>query len=118
MSSYKPKRISAYSKDLRWCMVYQQLGMGFTFKAIASSLGVDSSTVHRTVEILLSTGTVEEKKYDASNLNRKLTDDVKFFIMHVALDSPGIMLHEIQRKSMMPSAWMCQKVLFARLYIA
>ena len=44
----------------------------------------------------LSTGNVEKKKYDPNNLPRKLTDEVQFFIMHLVLDQPGIMLAEIQ----------------------
>ena len=52
-----------------------------------SNLGVDPSRVHQAVELFLSTGNVE-KKYDASNLNRKLTGEVKCFIIHVVLDNP------------------------------
>ena len=62
------------------------------FKTIASNLGVDPSTDHQTVEIFLSTGTVEKKKYDAGNLNQKL------FIIRLVLDNPGIMLHETQKE--------------------
>ncbi|XP_065892893.1 uncharacterized protein [Dysidea avara] len=97
MSSYEPKRTSAYSKDLRWRLVYQWLGLGFTFKTIASNL-VDPSTVLRTVELFLSSGDVEKKKYEASNLKRKVTDELRYFMMHVVLDTPGIMLHEIQKE--------------------
>ena len=53
--------------------------------------------VHRTVELFLKTGDVE-KKYDGSNLIRKVTDEIKYFIIHVVLDNPGIMLHEIQNE--------------------
>ena len=72
--------------------------MGLTFKTIASNVGVDPSTVHRAVELFLSTVNIEKKKYDASNLKRKLTDDVKCFIIHVVHNNPGIMLHEIQKE--------------------
>ena len=98
MTSYEPQRSSSYSKDLRWRMVYQRLGLGLTFKTIGNNLGVDSSTVHRAVERYLSTGDLEKKKYDASGLKRKLTDEMKYFIIHVVLDNPGIMLHEVQKE--------------------
>ena len=98
MTSYEPQRSSFYSKDLRWHMVYQRLGLGLTFKTIGNNLGVDSSTVHRAVERYLSTGDLEKKKYDASGLKRKLTDEMKYFIIHVVLDNPGIMLHEVQKE--------------------
>ena len=98
MSSYEPSRTSAYSKDLRWRMVYQRLGMGLSLKMIGENLGVDQSTVHRAVELFLKTVNVEKKKYEGNNLARKVTDEVRCFIIHAVLDNPGIMLHEIQMK--------------------
>ena len=95
-TSYEPKRCKAYSSDLRWRMVYQRQCLGLTYEAIGTNLGVDQSTVHRTVNLFLSTGNVEKKKYDPNNLPRKLTDEIQFFIMHLVLDQPGIMLAEIQ----------------------
>jgi len=38
MSSYEPT--GAYSKDLRWGMVNQQLGMGFNLKPLQAALGL------------------------------------------------------------------------------
>ena len=62
---------------------------------IAGNLGVDSSTVYRIVELFLRMGNVE-KKYEGCNLIIKVTEEMKCFIIHVVLDNPGIMLHEIQ----------------------
>ena len=41
---------------------------------------------------------VEKKKYNGSNLIRKVTDEITYFIIHVMLDNPGIMLYEIQNE--------------------
>ena len=98
MSSYEPGRTCAYSKDMRWRMVYQRLGMGLSLKMIGENLGVDQSTVHRTVELFLKLGDVEKKKYEGNNVRRKVTDEVRYFIIHTVLDNPGIMLHEIQNE--------------------
>lgn len=33
-TSYEPARLSAYSDDLRWRMVYQRMALGYTFDQI------------------------------------------------------------------------------------
>jgi len=37
-----------------------------------------------------------KKKYDSSNVMKKVTEELKYFLMHIVLDNPGIMLCEIQ----------------------
>ena len=98
MSSYEPGRTCAYSKDMRWRMVYQRLGMDLSLKMIGENLGMDQSTVHRIVELFLKSGDVEKKKYEGNNVRRKVTDEVRYFIIHTVLDNPGIMLLEIQNE--------------------
>ena len=68
---YEPKQCKAYSSDLRWRMVYQRQCHGLTYEAIGTNLGVDQSTVHRTVNLFLSTGNVEKKKYDPTAFARQ-----------------------------------------------
>lgn len=98
--SYEPKRCTAYPTDLRWRMVYQREALNLSYEAIGHNLGVDPSTVYRTVNLYLKTGNVDKKQYNTANLPRKLTDQVQFFIMHIMLDKPGIMLAEIQKEVM------------------
>ena len=93
--SCEPKRCSPYSEDLRWRMIYQREGLGLSYDTIARNLCVDPATVWRTVELFNQTGNVS-KKYDASNLPRKLTDTVQFFILQLVLERPGILLREIK----------------------
>ena len=64
---------AAYSNDLRWRMVYQRLGLDFSYRTIVCNLGVDSSTVYRIVELFLKTRNVEKKKYKGCNLMIKVT---------------------------------------------
>ena len=70
---------SAYSEYLRWRIVYQCLGLDFSCRTVASNLGVDPSTVSRTVQRFQQTGSVKKAKYDSSTLPRKLTDVVQFY---------------------------------------
>ena len=56
---------------------------GLLLKPLRTILRV---TVHQAVEQFLITG-------DLSGLKRKLTDKLKYFIIYVVLDNPGIMLH-------------------------
>ena len=95
-TSYEPRRSRGYPNDLHLRMVYQREALQLSFEAIGNNLGVDPSTVCRTVGLFLRTGKVDKKKYNADNLPRKLTDNINFFIMHTVLDKPGIMLAEIQ----------------------
>ena len=97
-TSYEPKRCNAYPADLRWRMVYQREALNLPYEVIGHNLGVDQSTVYRTVKLFMDTGSVDKKQYRSDNLPRKLTDQVQFFIMHLVLDKPGIMLKEIQNE--------------------
>ena len=65
------KRRSAYAQDLCWQMVYEREALGLTYNSIGANLQVDPSTVYRTAQPFLNTGTVD-KKYNADNLPRKL----------------------------------------------
>ena len=95
-TSCEPRRCSTYSDDLRWRMVYQRLALDFSCKRVATNLGVDPSTVSRTVQLFKRTGSVDKKHYDCSNLPRKLTDVVQFLILQLIMERPGIYLHELQ----------------------
>ena len=53
--SYEPRRTNAYSEVLRWRMVWQREALACQ---IASNLGVDISTVQRTVQLFLNSGSV------------------------------------------------------------
>ena len=62
-------------------MVCQREALNLSYEAVGHNLGVDPSTVNRTVNFFLKTGNVDKKKYNTANLPRKLTDQVQFFIM-------------------------------------
>jgi len=89
-------RTSAYGEDLRWRIIWQKEGLGLNNDGIAHNLNVDKSTVHRTLQLFLSTGTVSKSPYPKHKTARKLTDPAKLFILHLVLEKPGITLYEIQ----------------------
>ena len=99
MASCEPGRTSAYSEDLRWRMVWQREALEYTYNAITRNLGVDSSTVARTLELFNTSGSVSKRPYPKGRAFQKLTVPVQLLILHLAVQRPGIYLHEIQELS-------------------
>ena len=97
MASCEPLRCSAYSEDLRWRMVWQRQALGYTYQKVAENLGVDKSTVYRTLQLFESSGSVEKRKYPKENAFRKLTTPAQLLILNLVVQKPGIYLHEMQR---------------------
>ena len=93
MYSYDSKRASAYSNDLRWRMVWQREVLGMTNREVAANLGVDTTTVWRTVKLFKETGTVQPKTPPGAV--KKLSSATEFTIASEVLNRPGIMLHEL-----------------------
>ena len=83
--SCEPTRSSAYSEDLRWRIVYQKEGMGLSYTEVAKNLSVDLSIVKRVVKLFNNTGNVTKKRYDKSNLPRKVTKVVQFCILQQSI---------------------------------
>ena len=96
-TSINPDRTSPYSEDLRWHMIWQRVALGYNVKAVASNLGVDPSTVSRTVRCFYATGDVHKKPYPKdARPNKKLTSPVQLTILHTMLQHPEIYLHELR----------------------
>ena len=93
-SSYEPRRASAYSEDLRWRMIWQREVLGYQSSQIAVNLGVDCSTVWRTVKLFRETGDVHKRT--PSTYPKRLTPAAEFVIIFEVLKHPGLMLHELQ----------------------
>ena len=98
MASCQPQRTAAYEEDLRWRMVYQYYGLGFTYKRIAENINVDASTVQRTVKLFEATGAVSKAQHPKgmSHPCTKLTVFDEFLILELVIERPGIYLREIQ----------------------
>ena len=93
MTSCEPKRCSAYSDDLRWRMVWQREGLGYTYDDVAKNLCVDKSTVKRIVDRFKLSGNISKKPYPTHRAARKL-----ILPAQLVMDQPAHYLDEIQRK--------------------
>ena len=60
--SCEKDRCSAYSEDLRWRIVWQREALGLETRKIAENVGVDPSTVRRTLSLFKATGDVQIKE--------------------------------------------------------
>ena len=94
----EPSRVGAYHDDLKWRMVYQREALRLPYTIIAKNLGVDTTTVWRTVQRFKKTGSVSKKQYTRDNLPRKVNEMIKLVVLHIVLENPGIYLREIQSK--------------------
>ena len=95
-TSYEPRRTSASSDDLKWRMVWQCDTLGLKYSDVAANLGVDLATVCQTVTKFQETRVVQKKKYPSPRAYNKLTTPVELTIVHLVLERPGIILHEIR----------------------
>ena len=59
-------------------------------------MGVDKSTVIRTLQLFYSSGSVAKRAYPKDKAFRKLSVPAQLLILHLVAQRPGIYLHEIQ----------------------
>lgn len=97
MTSCESERRAAYSDELRWRMVWQREGCGFTLDQVASNLNVGLSTVYRITSAFRESGAVSKKKYPTGvKPNVQLTNCVQLYILHYITQKPSIYLWELQ----------------------
>ena len=97
MTSYQPSRSSAYSNYLRWIMVHQREILGCSYEQLSRNLGVEESTVRRTMNIFNTTGTVAKNIYPKDKSFRKLTLPAQLLILNL-IERPYVYLSEIQKE--------------------
>ena len=94
--SAEPSRVSAYSCDLRWRIVYQHLGMGLSCRDVAKHLNFNPSTISSIVSRFDETGSVYPT--DRKGVTSELSDYDENIIIENLLEKPGMYLHELQYK--------------------
>ena len=77
-------------------MVWQREGLGMKCTDVAVNLGIDPTTVWRTVSLFRSTGSVQKKSYPRDKSFTVLSPALKSTIVYLVLMHPGIYLLEIQ----------------------
>ena len=70
--------------------------VGYSNELIAAKLNTDKFTVHRTMQMYATTGTVAKLPYPKERATKKLTDPPELFILNIVVERPGITLREIQ----------------------
>ena len=93
MFSFESSRSKAYSKDIRWRMIYQKCSLGLTYAQIATNMNVDPSTVCRTVQLLEQTGTVESIHGYHEKTTKRLTSTDELVLMEAIVNQPSIYQH-------------------------
>ena len=78
---------------LRWRIIWQREVLGLKSNETAANLGVDCTTVWRTVKLFRETGDVQ-KFYPS--IIKKITPVTEYIIVTEVHNHPGIMLHELQ----------------------
>ena len=95
--SCEPNRTVPYSNDLRWRMVHQVEIQGKSYREVGENLGVDSSTVCRTVALFNATSNVNKRKHPPNPGTTVLTEIDKIIILETVLDKPEVLLRELQQ---------------------
>ena len=90
--SAEPGRKKAYSKDLHWRIVYQRIGMNFTYERIGKNLNISMSTVHRTYKIFLTTGNVDPVLCTRRAQLRKLDERSELYVIGLVFARPSLYL--------------------------
>ena len=98
MTSAEPARTTAYSPDIGWRVVWQRIGMGLTFKEIATRLQIGVGTAHRVYTRYVDTGDVAAHKQPERPDKRKLDNLHELYIIGLTHDNPAFYLHEICAK--------------------
>ena len=70
--SAEPGRKAPYSADIRWRVVWQRIGMDFSFRSIAKHLCISVGTVSNHLKRFEETGDVLPSKPMTSSYNRAL----------------------------------------------
>ena len=84
----------AYDKDLRWRIVYQQIGMNLTYSKIASNLNVSTATAQRVYTEFEHTGHVDPVLANRRD-TRTLDEHQELYVIGLMLHEPSLYLGEL-----------------------
>ena len=94
-SSAEPARTAAYSPDIGWRVVWQRVGMGLSFRDIATRLQIGLGTAHRLYTKFEETGEVAPIEQGPRSDVRKLDHLHELYIIGLLVENPGLYLSEI-----------------------
>ena len=100
MTSAEPARTTAYSPDIGWRVVWQRIGMGLSFKAIATRLQIGVGTAHRLYTRYVATGDVAAHTQPERPNSRKLDNLHELYIIGLTHENPAYYLMKSVPKSL------------------
>ena len=82
---YTKFEMASYKKDrtIAWLMVWQSQALSIPSATVAKNLGVDISTVRRTVSLFQRMGQVGKKTYPAGRAFSVINEPVQLYILHI-----------------------------------
>ena len=86
--SAEPGRTTAYSTDIGWRVVWQRLGMEYTYEQIGRWLQIAPSTAHRIFSRFKSTGDIAPREQPSRECLWKLDHHHELLIMAIACENP------------------------------
>ena len=93
--SAEPGRKTAYTRDIGWRVIWQQLGMEHEFRDIARQLQIAVSTAHCMFKKFELTGEIDPKKQPSRPATRVLDDQHELLNIGLILENPCLYLNEI-----------------------
>ena len=94
--SAEPGRKAPYSRDIRWRVVWQRIGMELEFRDIAKNLCLSVGTVHDHFKRFEDTGDVLPIPIQGGK--RILNDNQELLLIGLLLDNPALYLNEVCQK--------------------
>ena len=94
--SAEPGRKAAYSEDLRWRVIWQRIGMEFTFRQISINLCISVGTAHNHFKRFQETGYVQART--GHNGSRAVSSHEELIVVGLLLDDPSLYLSEVCQK--------------------
>ncbi len=98
MTSAEPGRKAPYSRDIRWRVIWQRIGMNLPFKKIAENLNIAASTACAHYKRFEVSGDVSWTKPSQRELLRKLSSRDELYVIGLFFSNPSLYLHEVCRE--------------------
>lgn len=94
-TSAEPGRKAPYAEDLRWRIVWQRIGMGLSFREIASNINVSLGSAYGIFKRFVDTGDIAATKIDKRPCIRKLDRNAELMVIGIILNNPRVQLAEL-----------------------
>ena len=97
-TSAEPARVVGYSPDIGWRVVWQRVGMGFSFRRIAARLQIGLGTAHKIYTRFVETGEVAPLKPRPRPDSRALDEFHVIYVLNLLTENPSLYLGELCQK--------------------